>query len=410
MAGIVLSVVCALGLVWLGDLRARPTEAIALMVLWGVLVSLRLPRSGRLWMIFLAAVVVRGVLLASPPTLSDDLFRYLWEGRASLGGENPYLTPPADPAWPADPIRSQVNHPTISSIYPPLAQWLFAGLGAIAYDPLSIKGFMGLCDALVAAVLGSILAGRGRSLSGAWLYALHPLSAVESAGSGHLEPAALLCVVLAIRAWDRGGSGAVWAGLGANLKLLPGVMMLTLLRRDPKRLLIVGVITAAALAPFLDAGALLGRGLGTYAEHWSFNGSLFPIFDWLFAEHARTIAVACGGVICVWAVRQRRDPAEVAMWSGAAFVLLSPTVHPWYIVWAWIPAIICGVRAFTVLATLAPLSYSVLASYDHLTGQWEEPVWTAWVVYLPFLGALLWESRSHLMRPGPWGASPVVRQ
>ena len=409
MAGIVVAVLCALGLVWLGDLRASPTEAIAVMLLWGSAVSLRHPKSGRVWMIFLVAVAVRGVLLAAPPTLSDDLFRYLWEGRASLGGGNPYLTPPADPAWPADPIRALVNHPTISSIYPPLAQWLFAGLGAIAYDPLSIKAFMGLCDALVAAALGSILAGRGRSLSGAWLYALHPLAAVESAGSGHLEPAALLCVVLAIRAWDRGGSGAVWAGLGANLKLLPGVVMLTLLRRDPRLLLVVVGITAAAIAPFLDAGVLLGRGLGTYAEHWSFNASFFQLFDTFFAEHARPVAVACGAGVCAWVVRHRRDPAEVAMWSGAAFVLLSPTVHPWYIAWVWVPALICGVRSFTLLATLTPLSYAVLASYDPLTGQWEEPVWTAWAVYLPFLGALLWESRSQLMRPGPWSASAVGR-
>ena len=407
MVGIVLAVVCALGLVWLGDLRASPAEAIAVMLLWGIVISLRQPKRGRIWMIFLAAVAVRAVLLASPPTLSDDLFRYLWEGRASLGGGNPYLNPPADPAWPVDPIRAQVNHPTISSIYPPLAQWLFAALGAIAYTPLSIKGCMGLCDALVAAVLGSILAGRGRSLSGAWLYALHPLAAVESAGSGHLEPAALLCVVLAIRAWDRGGSGAVWAGLGANLKLLPGVMMLTLLRRDPRMVVPVGLITAAAFAPFLDAGALLGRGLGTYAEHWSFNASLFPVFEYLFAEKSRAVAVTCGAAVCAGAVRHRRDPAVVAMWSGAAFILLSPTVHPWYIAWVWVPALICGVRSFTVLATLFPLSYAVLASYDPLTGQWEEPAWTAWVVYLPFLGVLLWESWSHLMRPGPWGPSAV---
>jgi hypothetical protein len=407
MAGIVLAMACALGLVWLGDLRASAAEAVVVMMLWGVVVSQVHPREGRTWMVFLAALSVRAILLAAPASLSDDLFRYLWEGRAALSGGNPYLTPPADPSWPADPIRALVNHPDISSIYPPLAQWLFAALGSALYDPLVIKGFMGLCDALLAAALASVLAGRGRSLAGAWLYALHPLAVVESAGSGHLEPAALLCVVLGIRAWDRGGSGAVWAGIGANLKLLPGAVMLALLRRDPRLLGVVVVITAAAAWPFLDAGALLSRGLSTYAEHWSFNASLFRVFDWIFDEHARPVAVACGALVCAWALRSRRDPAEVALWVGGAFVLLSPTVHPWYIAWAWVPALICGVRSFTLLATLTPLSYMVLASYDPLTGSWEEPVWTAWVVYLPFLGALLWESLSHLTRPGPWAPGPA---
>lgn len=402
MAGIVLAAVCALGLVGLGDLRVGAAEAIVVMMLWGVIVSQVHPRGGRAWMVFAAALLVRAILLASPPTLSDDLFRYLWEGRASLGGGNPYLTPPTDPSWPADPIRALVNHPTISSIYPPLAQWLFAALGTIAYDPLSIKGFMGLCDALVAGVLASVLAGRGRSLAGAWIYALHPLAVVESAGSGHLEPAALLCVVLAIRTWDRGGSGAVWAGIGANLKLLPGAMMVTLLRRDPRLLAVIVVISLAALWPFLDAGVLLSRGLSTYAEHWSFNASLFSVFSWIFDEHARPIAVVCGATVCTWALLRRRDPAEVALWVGGAFVLLSPTVHPWYIAWAWVPALICGVRSFTLLATLAPLSYTVLVTFDPQTGQWAEPAWTAWAVYLPFFGALLWESAFHRLRPGPW--------
>jgi len=406
MVAIVLAAVCALGLVGLGDLRVGAAEAIAVMLLWGVVVSLVQPRGGRAWTVLAAALLVRAILLASPPTLSDDLFRYLWEGRVSLAGGNPYLTPPSDPSWPADPIRALVNHPTISSIYPPLAQWLFAALGAIAYAPLVIKGFMGLCDALIAGVLASILAGRGRSLAGAWIYALHPLAVVESAGSGHLEPAALLCMVLAIRAWDRGGSGAVWAGIGANLKLLPGVLTVSLLRRDPRLLMVIVPITLAALWPFLDAGTLLSRGLSTYAAHWSFNASLFSVMGVLFDAHARTAAVLCGAAVSTWALLRRRDPAEVALWVGGAFVLLSPTVHPWYIAWAWVPALICGVQSFTLLATLTPLSYVVLTTYDAQTGQWTEPSWAAWAVYLPFFGALLWESLRHRLRAGPWAPEP----
>lgn len=405
MAGVFLAIACACGLVWLGDLRATATEAIVIMLLWGVMVSQIHPRSGKLWMVFVAAAAVRGLLLASPPTLSDDLFRYLWEGQATLLGGNPYLTPPADSAWPEDPIRALVNHPTIPSIYPPLAQWLFAGLAALYYDPLIIKGFMGLCDALIAVTIGSILVGRGRSLAGAWLYALHPLAAVESAGSGHLESVAILSLLLAIWAWDRGKPGVVLAGIGANLKLLPGVVMLALARKRPRLLAVVALISVVALVPFVEAGGALTAGLSTYAEHWSFNASLFRVFDWLLGAHARPVAVAVGAMVCVLVVLRRQDPAEIALWVGATFVLLSPTVHPWYFAWAWIPAILCGVRSFTLLATLAPLSYAVLVGYDPQVGNWREPAWTAWVVYLPFFGALLWESLSHLTRPGPWAPS-----
>ena len=201
--------------------------------------------------------------------------------------------------------------------------------------------------------------------------------------------------MLALRAWDRGGSGAVWAGIGANLTLLPGVLMVSLLRREPRMLLVIALISLAALWPFLDAGTLLSRGFSTYAAHWSFNAGLFSVLAGLFEEHARLVAVLCGAAVCTWVLLRRRDPAEIALWVGGAFVLLSPTVHPWYIAWAWVPALICGVRSFTLLATLAPLSYAQ-------TGQWAEPTWTAWVVYLPFFGSLLWESVQHRMSAGPW--------
>lgn len=411
MLGFAFTLTCAVALVVLGDLRSMAPEAILLLVTWGLGAMALRPEGGRVRDIFLAALILRAVLLLSPASLSDDLYRYLWEGQVALDGGNPYLSPPADPRWSdagaptaADPIRLQVNHPEVSSIYPPLALWLFAGLGAIRYDPLSIKVAMGLCDALIALVLALVLRGRRRSLAGAWLYALHPLAAVEAAGSGHLEPAALLCVVLAIWAWDRGRPGWGWAALGAALKLLPAVLLLSLWRRATplQMLLVLGVLLATAL-PFLDAGALLTRGLSTYAQHWSFNGSLFPLLAWAFGANARPLALCLGALVSAVVLARRADPAEIMLWVGGAFVLLSPTVHPWYIAWAWVPALVCGVQAWSLLATLAPLSYAALLHYDPATRTWEEPAWPAWFQYLPFLLALTGEWLAHLTLPGPWG-------
>lgn len=402
MLGFILSLSFAVALVGLGDLREQVPEAVALLTMWGLLVLVMRPRGGRPVNVFLAALLIRGVMLWSPPTLSDDLYRYLWEGRAALMGGNPYLSAPAAASWPVDAIRALVNHPEVSSIYPPTAIWLFALLGSIWYDPMVIKAAMGLCDALVAGVLAVVLVGRRRGLGGAWLYALHPLAVVESAGSGHLEPAALLCLMLGIRAWDRGRSGMVWVGLGGLLKLLPLAVLPVLWRRAPRHLLTLLVLAVVTAAPFLDAGLALGHGLGTYAQHWSFNASLFLVFEAVLGGWARPVAVGVGAVISLYAVTHRSDPAVVALWIGSAFVLLSPTVHPWYIAWAWLPALVCGVRAWSLLATLAPVAYTVLSTFDPVTGHWHEFWWPVWLQYLPFLGVLIWEYGVHQIRPGPW--------
>lgn len=407
MLGFLLALAFAVALAALGDLRSSAAEAVAVLVMWGLSVLAIRPKGGRPRDIFLCALAVRGVLMLSPPTLSDDLYRYLWEGRAALLGGNPYLHAPAAALWPEDAIRALVNHPEVSSIYPPVAVWGFALLGALWYDPLVIKAAMGILDALVAWALADILVGRRRSLSGAWLYALHPLAAVEAAGSGHLEPAALLCMLLAIRAWDRGQPGVLWAGAGGLIKLLPLALLPTLWRRAPHLLIAVAALAAITTAPFWDAGATLGRGLGTYAQHWSFNASLFAIIEAVFGTWARPVAVGLGATVSVLAVARRADPAAVALWIGGAFVLLSPTVHPWYIAWAWLPALICGVRSWSLLATLAPLSYAVLVTYDPATGRWEEPWWPVWIQYVPFAGVMAWEFVVHLTQPGPWAPGPA---
>lgn len=415
MAPLIISLLSAVALAALGELRGAPDRvvaAVALLVAWGVaVVVLRAPRGGPA-RVFAAALAVRLVLVAMPPTLSDDLFRYLWEGRATLLGGNPFLHAPDWSGWPADAMRARVNHPEISTIYPPLAQHLFAALGALWYDPRVVKLAMGLCDAGTAAMIARALAARGRGSRGAWLYALHPLAAVESAGSGHLDALVVLLMVGAIAQTGR-FRGLLFAGLGTLIKVFPAVLIPALLRWPGRRLpkgvalLTVGAVGLWSLWPFLDAGPALLAGLGAYAGRWSFNGAFFPVLHGGFSAlgweaAARPFAVALGAGVVGFAWVRRRDPAEVALWAGAAVVLLSPTVHPWYIPLVWAPALITGWRAWTALATLAPLSYLVLATLDPATGIWQEQAWTRAVIYLPFLVCLGMECLWRATRPGPW--------
>ncbi len=403
------AIFCALAIVWLGDLRAAAFETSLVLLVWGLGV-LTLPRP-RLSVraLLVASALIRLALLASEPSLSDDVFRYLWEGRAVAEGGNPYLSPPADPAWGApDDIRALVNHPEITAIYPPLVMWFCAVVSSVWYDPMSMKLLMGLCDLAVVWLLADILQRRGQGRGPAWLYALHPLGAVESAGSGHLESLGLMMVMLAVRDHERGRPGVAWVGLGAMIKLLPAALLPVVWRRSPALLAAVVGLALVTTMPFADAS--LFTAIGTYARHWSFNGSLYAILAQLLGDLARPVVVSLWMLAVVVALRRGKNLARVALWAGGAFVLLSPTVHPWYVLWAWLPALLCGVRAWSILATLIPLSYVVLSSYDATTGAWMEPRWLPWVIYPPFFLALLSESLWDWMQPGPWGAGGAKRR
>jgi len=410
MSSIVLALISAFALVSLGDLRAHVPSTIAILVVWGGLVwVLPRPKLGLKHLIWVA-LAVRMILVFSPVSLSDDVFRYLWEGHVAWSGANPYLHAPDSAALDglgAEALRAKVAHGHVSAIYPPLTVWFFGLLAQVSTEAWIAKLAMGLADVGVVWTLGLILAARHRHLGPAWLYALHPLGAVESAGSGHMEALALLCVLQAVHAWERRREGSGWAVLGMWIKLLPAVLLPRVWRGRPILFVSAMLVGLASLWPFLDAGPALMSGMNAYVRHWSFNGALFPLFELCFGQHARPVAMAVGALVVLRAVRVYPDLGRIALWAGGTFVLLSPTVHPWYVLWAWVPALLCGVRSWTVLATLVPLSYAALASYSSATSTWEEPWWPPLLSTLPFLMALIWESVQHATQPGPWGPGPV---
>jgi hypothetical protein len=340
------------------------------------------------------AVLLRLLLLASPPTLSDDLFRYLWEGHIQWAGFNPFLLPPehADLLPLRDAIYEKVAHRGVSTIYPPLAQWLFAGV-SLFHSPLAWKVVAAAADLGIVAVLA-----RNRRVWAAVFWALHPLPAVESAASGHLEPIAILLALLALARFERNDTGgaSLLATLGGGIKLLPVVLLPALLRDRSHREVIrtIGICSAVAgvvSIPYLGAGLDLFRGFQTYAQHWSHNASIFSGLLWLTGDpfHARLLGGALGGGVVLWAWMRRLGPGEFLLWVTGALVLLSPVVHPWYVLWPLAAGLWVGSWAFCVLASTCLLSYGVLQGYDPAGGGWEELAWIPWIEYPPLLLALL---------------------
>ena len=69
------------------------------------------------------------VLDASSPTLSTDVYRYIWDGHLFNARVNPYLHAVNSPLLDAytTPLRALVNNEWMASPYLPAAQGLFAG-------------------------------------------------------------------------------------------------------------------------------------------------------------------------------------------------------------------------------------------------------------------------------------------
>ncbi len=382
------------GALWLGslgDLRLQASLSVAILLGWGLGIFFLKPSFSRpLWLVG-AALLVRLPLLWAAPSLSDDLYRYLWEGQVWRHAISPFVYAPDAPelAFLRDAIWEKVNHREVSSIYPPLAQLSF-----YVASPTGIFGWkvgMGLADVGTAWLLF-----RRRPEAGS-LWALLPLPVLEAAGSGHLEGLGVMLMVAGLTL-GRGfwGAGLIWAA--AMVKLLPALLLPRVAPRWSWPLLLGGTVAALWM---MGLDPTLLRGFETYRQHWSFNGSLYPLLRFFVEEEAvvRLVLQGAGMVVVAGILWRSRDPGRIALWGCGAFVLLSPTVHPWYVLWALAAGLWCAVEAWLLLAVLVPLAYLVWGP----TG-WVELPWVAPVIYLPVYACLLWTGLRSLLLPSP---SPV---
>ncbi len=248
--------------------------------------------------IALWAVLARLALVDAAPLLSDDLYRYVWDGRVALSGVNPFSHAPSSDALAAlrdAHIWPLINHPEIPTIYPPLAQALFVMVAALG-GALSATKLALICAEVVGvAAVGWLMRARWTRRQRAialTLYGLHPLVIIEVAWSGHVDALAwsLLAIALASHASSpthttaRAARTGAMLGLSVAAKLL-GLVLLPLLALAPgmraraRVALVTACLGVAALsyAPYADAGGALWSGFSTYAARWRANDALFRV-------------------------------------------------------------------------------------------------------------------------------------
>ena len=205
--------------------------------------------SGRaLASILLVGVAMRCLLLPGTP-VSNDLFRYIWDGRVQAAGINPYLYVPTDAALSA--LRDAAIYPFINradyapTIYPPTSQIVFYLVTRISEAPIAMKAAMVAFEGLAVWAMLQLLALRGLPRSRILLYAWHPLPLWEFARSGHVDIVAIAFLLLAFLASERGSPllAGVAFGAGVVAKFFPVVTGPALYKRWDWRLPIAFAVT-----------------------------------------------------------------------------------------------------------------------------------------------------------------------
>ncbi|QUV92292.1 hypothetical protein [Chloracidobacterium aggregatum] len=347
-------------------------------------------------------VLFRVLLLPVPPLTSTDVFRYVWDGKVFVWTGNPYRCAPV-----SDELRSlrdgyvfpHINHPELPTIYPPLAQVLFAVAYLLGNDSLwGIKLLSLLAEGVTLWLLGFVrLTAVGRDASWIVAYAWCPLPILESMVGVHGDTLGmpwLAAVYLAAAGRRPVVAGLALAG-AALIKLFPLVLLPALWRQERGRAVVA--VSAASLLPlvagwaafFLDAADPLVS-LRVYVWNWQFNAPLFSGFQhWLQDGYrARQICLLLFLATAAGVVIRETRFIPAAQWLWLAFFLCGTTVFPWYLMWL-VPGLMAGFSFPVVwLIVTAPLTCFTELGYQ-VEGVWRESYWVWAVEFLPVTGWLV---------------------
>ncbi|HZT31591.1 MAG TPA: hypothetical protein VFA33_17015 [Bryobacteraceae bacterium] len=415
---------------WYGDLREHVVETIAALLLGGAfyLVSChfsikhshgtksfagggdRLRAAG--W-ILAAGILFRLTVWPLPPSLSDDPYRYRWEGELQAAGGNPYQARPADAAWAAlrDSAFPRVVGKDFKAVYGPLVEqaelWTYRAVSARVTGPerqvFWFKLPFAACDIGVLAVLWFWLPSAGLPRERILLYAWSPLPVLEFWAAGHNDSLAVLLVAGAFLAArrHRWTWAFLWLSLAAAAKLWPALLLPLFLdwegwrpRRWRQALIFLPV--AGLLAwPYRSNVWENARFLSGFVSGWRNNDSFYSLVLWLAGDPyiAKKIAgaIILGGMLAAaaWTARQsgalKRERAALALLLLT--LMVSANCHPWYLTWILPLLAFLPVPALLLWSALVPLAYAAVIDWSIL-GEWRGSTWVRWYEYVPVFALL----------------------
>lgn len=332
-------------------------------------------------------ILLRVVLVTMQP--SDDVYRYVWEGRVQLAGFDPYTLPPDDPElmdlrneeW------AQINHPHFPAIYPPFAQMTFIVAAAIHPTAQTIKAMQVLWDVITILLLSAILKRLDMSPYRAFVYGLCPLVLTAYGIEGHVD--SLMLMLTAASVWAVTSRRFDLAGVALGLAIASKIVLVVMLPwfvMKHRRAALIAILTTSLCYLVYGESSIDGlKNLARFAgvsSFFSFFGScILPVFGATLSRGL--MAVVLMGVIVVLMIR-KRDITGYGLCATEALVILLPIIHFWYLSWVllFLPF---ALRIRWIVCAGTMVFYFEAQHIRAMTGEWVMPDWVLPVVMIPFL-------------------------
>ncbi|PPK97071.1 hypothetical protein LY01_00898 [Nonlabens xylanidelens] len=350
--------------------------------------------------VFLIGLLLRFLLIDNTPHLSQDFFRFIWDGHQLINGFNPYLY------LPDDVIASGATHiPNASFLhasmgelssglytnYPPLNQLFFAAAAWLGGDSI-LSSIIWMRVFLILADVGIFIYGikllrlLGKSEWLITLYYLNPFTIIELTGNLHWEGMMAFFLLAAIYHLLKSQKvqSVLFMGSGILLKLLPVMVLPLLLRRLKFKkavvyYLLVLVVVVAGFSLFVSQQLLdnYAASVGLWFGKFEFNGSIYYLVRYVgFKITGYNIIETAGKILPLFTffiivlisfIRKNEIPEILIssiMFSFFTYLMFSTTVHPWYLTIPLLFSIFTKYRFMLVWSCTIFLSYYAYSNTD----------------------------------------------
>ena len=351
------------------------------------------------WWFWLVAIATRVILLFMYP--GDDIWRYLWEGYIQTRGFSPYDFAPN--AAELIPYRtdwwSQINHQSVSAIYPPLTQLGFRGLAAISPSVILFKSSFAIADLLTCWLLT-----RKFSYVRTTFYAWNPLILYSFAGGGHYDSWFILPLVTAWVLYDLGGGKNLFVSLLIGISIAVKWISLPILafvswtsyKINPKAVIIflTGILPLCISALTfcgVDSCSLIPTS-STFVSHGRSAEFLPHLVAKIWHPSTETnsiYAIPLG--LTILFLFWTRNLQQFAIGFFATLLIISPIIHGWY--FTWIVPFAVGTKNWGVrLVSISAFIYFILPyrQASNCDRSWNLTDTETWFLWLPFIFGLSW--------------------
>ena len=374
--------------------------------------------------LLISGIFFRLIFLLAIPNLSQDFYRFIWDGEMVLQGLNPYLYSPdtiMDEALNIPP-NGDMLHQGMGALsarnfsnYPPLNQILFACCALLGSHKI-VGAVVAMRALIVLADLGLFYFGRkllknlNKSPHLIFWYFLNPLVIIELTGNLHFEGVMLFFFIWSLYLLSRNNwwGAAVLFALSIQIKLIPLLLLPLFLRFFPwRRLLMFYLITALTAIlitlPFYvpELYDHYTKTVGLWFSNFEFNAGFYNALKQIATEfdakpwrliktygQITPYIIVATTIIFAFAMKKARLKSLMTamLWVLTTYYFLSSTVHPWYIIFPLLLSLYSDYRFPIFWSALIFLSYSAYTAQG-----FEEQLWLLFIEYFVVFGMMVYE-------------------